>query len=195
MTRTRRLVAVAAVLVLASGSAAAAAKAKPKPPPPLCNLVTDPSGEVRTGNESLDIVSGDIATDGKTLTVVVRVKKLTAEDLTSPTGRFYELSFNYNGAGQQINAVIGAAGNKWANGKGSGTVDVAKNEVRIHIPIDSLIGRPALKPGALLTNLLVKTDIGNPAPPFPTTLLALGDSAQGTKSYPINAASCVKPGV
>ena len=192
MTRTRRLAALAAVLVLATGGAATAARAKPRP---LCNLVTDPAGDTKTGNESLDVVSGDIATDGKTLTVAIRVKKLTAEDLTSPTGRFYELSFQYDGAGQQINAVIDHLGQKWANGKGTGKFDVARNEVRIHIPVDSLIGRPALRPGALLTNLLVRTDIGNPVVPIPTTAMALGDSAKGTKSYPINALSCVRPGV
>lgn len=193
MTRTRRLVALAGVLVLVSGGAASAAR--PKPKPPLCKLVGDGTGDVKTNNESLDITGGDIATNAKTITAVIRVKKLTKEDLTSPTGRYFEVSFAYEGRGQQINAVIDPMGTiKWAGGLGTGHFDTNRNEVRIHMPVDALIGRPQLKAGALLTNLMVRTDLGNPVFAMPTTGLILGDSAPGTKPYPVHAASCVRVG-
>lgn len=192
MTRMRTLAVVAAVLVAAGGATAeAAAKARPKP---LCNLVTDKPGDVVTGNATLDVVGGDIATTPKALTAVIRFAKLSEQDLMSPSGRFYEFAFTYEGRGQSITATFDPLGKPtWGNG-GTGVVDVAKNEIRIHVPVDNLTGRPALKAGAAFTNLLVRADLGNPAYPIPTSLLLAGDSAAGTKPYPIHAASCVKVG-
>lgn len=191
MNRMRSLAVVAAVLVAAGGATAEAAKAKPKP---LCNLVTDKSGDVVTGNATLDVIGGDIATTPKMVTTVIRFAKLSEQDLMSPTGRFYEFAFTYEGRGQSLTASFDPLGKPtWGKG-GKGVVDVAKNEIRIHLPVDNLTGRPALKPGAVFTNLLVRSDLGNPAYPIPTTLLLAGDSAQGTKPYPVHAASCVRVG-
>lgn len=195
---TRIVVAIVASAALAAGTGAAEA-ARPKPKP-LCNLVTDDKADVATGNQSLDIVSGDLATNAKTITAVIRVAKLTAEDTMSPTGRYFEFAFTYEGSGYAIKALLTPTGNIWADGKGTGVVDTAKNEVRISMPIDQLTGHPVFKPGALITDMLIRTDVGNPAikeTPFlalPLTFLYAGDKAPSTKKYPINAASCVRVG-
>lgn len=191
MNRMRTLAVVAVVLVAAGG---AVAEARSKPKPPLCNLVTDNTGDVVTGNATLDIVGGDVATTPKMLTAVIRFAKLSEQDLMSPSGRFYEFGFTYEGRGQSITASFDPLGKPtWGSG-GTGVVDVAKNEIRIHVPVDNLTGRPALKPGAAFTNLLIRADLGNPAYPIPSSLLLAGDSAAGTKAYPVHASSCVKVG-
>jgi hypothetical protein len=191
MTRMRTLALAAAVLVSAAGTVAEAA---PKAPPKLCNLVTDAGGDVLTGNKTLDVVGGDIATNAKTVTAVIRFAKLSQQDLTSPTGRFYEFTFSYDGRGQSLSVTLDALGTPtWTQG-GTGVIDLAKNEIRMHLPVDNLIGRPVLKPNAPLADLLIRTDLGNPAVPFPSSFLLAGDTAKGTKAYPVNAPSCVKVG-
>ena len=188
--RTLALVAAVALAAAGSGVAAAAPRSKPK----LCNLVTDKGGDVTTGNQSLDVVSGDIATTPKLITAVIRFTKLAQQDLTSPTGRYLEFTFAYEGRGQSLAVYLDPTGAPtWQKGA-TGKIDLAKNEVRITLPVDNLTGRPTLKTGAVFTNLLIRTDIGNPAYPIPSSFLLAGDAATGTKPYPIHAPSCVVVG-
>jgi hypothetical protein len=195
----RIVIAVVAATMVAAGAGAATAAARPKPKP-LCNLVTDAKGDVSTGNASLDVVGGDIASTPKMITAVIRVAKLTTEDLTSPTGRYYEFAFSYEGRGYALKALVSPTKTIWGDGKGTGAFDTVKNEVRISVPVDKMTGSPAFKPGAMLGDLLIRADVGNPAVEqtpslaLPMTFLYAGDSATGAKKYPINAASCVKVG-
>ena len=78
--RHRRIAALAVLAVLA-GTHSASAVVKKKPlPKPLCRLVVDPSGDVKTADPSIDLISADIASNKDMLTVVFRVAKLAASD-------------------------------------------------------------------------------------------------------------------
>ena len=192
----RQTLAVSAALALAAAGAAHAAPARPKPKP-VCNLVTDPANDTFTGAKSLDILSADVATDGKVVTGVIRFAKLVkpTEEPASPTGGFYQLQFTYNGSGHVLTAHITPKGEEYGpTGKSTGKYDLAKNEVRIHVKATELAGSPVFKPGSLLTNFVVRTDIGNPTVPVGSTFQILGDSASGNKPYPVGYPSCVRPG-
>src|SRR3954469_10936796 len=71
-------------------------------PKPVCDLVTDPSGDVigsapGVDNGDYDVRSGDIATDARRLTAVIRLSSLAPEDAASPVARDYEFDFVANG--------------------------------------------------------------------------------------------------
>ena len=202
MSKAQIAAVVALGLMAGAHSADAAVKKKPTPKP-LCQLVTDPSGDVKTSDASIDLLSADVASNKDTITVVFRVAKLTADDTLAPTGRFYSLSFTTpDGLGNSITAQLTPTGNIWNGGSppststGTGVVDVAKNEVRVSVPIDRLVGHPLFKPGTLLTNLVARADYGNPVLAAQTSLGLLGDvtTKENAKSYPIGAASCVAVG-
>src|SRR4051812_43999756 len=98
--RARMLAVTAALVGLVGAPAAEAAThaaAHPRHVPPSCHLVTDPPGDTQSvgpdDDTQLDLLGGDFAMNRTTLTVVVRVKMLTAEDLTEPAGRIYEYDF------------------------------------------------------------------------------------------------------
>jgi hypothetical protein len=153
----RMLVAVAAIGALAAPAAAQAAPHKPAAR--SCHLVTDPSGDtdsVGPGDDSqLDLLGGDFAMNRTTLTVVIHVTALTAEDITEPAGRIYEYDFTANGknfiamasllpGGSEFQAFIsdqrieqGKSGGRAATGIGSmtGTLDLQPHEVRMSAPL------------------------------------------------------------
>ena len=85
--------------VTAAGVAGAATKPKLKP---ACHLIADASGDApffgpSPSDDTLDITSGDIATNAKTLTGVVRVKNLTATSTSTYTGQTYYVQFSVPG--------------------------------------------------------------------------------------------------
>jgi len=192
---------------LTGGVASAAAKAAP-----VCNLVTDPAGDangfVVTGtplpsDSALDILSGDVASDAKTLTGVIRLADVGA-DSTSPLGRTYYVNFSINGTKVFLDAVIDQSGAATYNygdftgtngrktlGPVSGVIDAAKKEIRITAPANSW-SVPA-KPGVMITDLdlLAQRFIGTS-----TTggLTPTADEAKGTTAYKAGARSCVVPG-
>lgn len=94
---TAALSAFGGALVAAPAAQAAGHHSQPK----ACHLVTDPAGDTQSigpdDASQLDLVGGDFAMNRTTLTVVLRVKTLTAEDLTDPAGRIYEYDFTANG--------------------------------------------------------------------------------------------------
>jgi len=128
-------------------------------PPPVCHMVTDPPGDTQSvgpdDDTQLDIIGGDFAMNHTTLTVVIRVKALTAEDLTEPAGRIYEYDFTANGknfiamasllpGGSEFQAFIsdqrieqGKSGARAATGIGEmkGTLDLQAHEVRMSAPL------------------------------------------------------------
>lgn len=128
-------------------------------PPPSCRLVTDPPGDTQSigpdDDTQLDILDGDFAMNRTTLTVVIKVKALTAEDLTEPAGRIYEYDFTANGknfiamasllpGGSEFQAFIsdqrieqGQSGARAATGIGAmtGTLDLQAHEVRMSAPL------------------------------------------------------------
>ena len=194
------LVVVLAIALTSVSAVAATKKKKPAPKPkpkPVCNLVVDPATDgPPTGDASLNIVSADVATNATTITAVIRVQKLSDPDLMAPQGRFYELQFT--GTSQQIGvpiyAMLSPAGNTFEGGAGTGVVDVAKNEIRISVPLSHWTGAGSVVPGPPFHDFIVYADISNGAEPIPTTFTTLGDTATSKATYQPGTPSCVAVG-
>ena len=224
----RTLLAVASVGVLAaSGTATAAPK-----PKPVCNLVEDAKGDtfaVRAQDpqkvygpqeDAFDLVSQDVAGDGKTLTGVFRVAKLAMTAGTAPGGLDYKIQFVVPGQNPTkenfiLNARTDRAGapsyllalrTVVAQGQAistkiaeaTGTFDMAKSEVRIHVPIDAVKSTTStLAKGAELTlkgldQTSSRSTVVNPV--TGTATAAFADVAATEKSYKLGTPSCVIPG-
>src|SRR4051794_26963578 len=91
----------ALVLVLATAAGVPAAHAAVKP---LCKIVTDETGDTFVARaqdgtkpgpqeDGFDITSADVASDGKVVTAVIRVKTLTSSVQTSPVGIGFSFDF------------------------------------------------------------------------------------------------------
>jgi hypothetical protein len=159
---SRRMLVVAAALC-ALVAAPAAQAATHRTAPKACHLVNDPAGDAQTVGPDdatqLDIIMGDFAMNRSTLTVVIRVPQLTAEDLTEPAGRIYEYDFTANGknfiamasllpGGSEFQAFIsdsrieqGKSGARAATGIGAltGTLDLQAHEVRMSGPMSMFL--------------------------------------------------------
>lgn len=200
--RARPVLALAVVPALLVGGAAVAAPTKAKP---VCNIITDPVGDTTGPSNALDIVSGDVASNGKTFTAVIRTYALAETDVSSPTGIAWGLRFvsprsdlpYYVLATKPVDAPIEFSYGQVDGatlvtlGTAKGNFDVAKKEVRIHVPVKAL----GLKPGTTITDLSAqgRRVYGDPG------LVALymdadSSDASTSKPYTTNAPSCVKPG-
>lgn len=210
--------------VAVGGAVAAPAKPKVKP---VCNLVTDDKDDtfaVRSQDgqgvfgpqeDALDIVSGDLASDGKVLTAVLRVKKMALTAGTSPNGLSFRMQFTHSGLDEDTNLFLTgrASGSTQVFTAGSraitanlstkladvtGVFDVAKSEVRIHAPLEvfkSLGG--GIKAGsklqfAELDQTASRFVAVNPATGSDTATFA--DVTSSVSSYTVGAPSCVVPG-
>jgi hypothetical protein len=199
-TRLLRLsVAAAAALSVALAGGAVAAPAKP-----VCNLITDAEGDTTGPSTALDIVSGDVASNAKTFTAVIRTAALAETDLSSPTGiawglrfvspksdlPYYLLASKFQGEDVVFSygQVDGTSLNEL--GVAKGVVDIAKKEVRIHAPVKAL----GLKPGTEITALQAqgRRAIGTNG----AALYMNADSSDASSSEPYTTStpSCVKPG-
>src|SRR3712207_6804956 len=97
-----RLAALAALpLVVGVVGTADAAVKKPKP---VCNLLVDEKGDaIPVNSAGLDIVSADIASDGRKITGVIRLAgPASALDPTAPSGRTYHLEFFGQGGADPV---------------------------------------------------------------------------------------------
>lgn len=206
--RFRSALAVSLCLGLV-GAGAASAAATPKP---VCNLITDPTGDggVATSSGDLDIVSGDVATNGKAITAVLRLAgspsavdpqalggknfyvSFSTKDSDQP--QFLSASFDPSGAasyGTGYEATVAGAGNKTADADPAGG-SVSGNVITITAPLAAFAGRVNLKPGRRLTSLkaeafaMIGTSVTG-------GLLYDADDATG-KDYVAGSASCVKVG-
>jgi hypothetical protein len=162
-------------LVLAgfAGVATAAPKAKP-----VCNLVADATGDANLGGApggaGDDIVSADIATDAKTLTGVVRMAGLAANDPEWLNGRAYFAEFTAPGSADVlfVQARAYPTGTIWSYGysgvdptsgintsytlgSATGVIDEAKKEVRISAPVKGFVdgAKAKIGPGVKLKGL------------------------------------------
>jgi hypothetical protein len=205
--------------VTAAGAAGAVTKPKPKPLKPVCNLVTDPAGDATPqaplpNDDSLDILSADIASDAKSFTAVIRVKNVAAQGL-SQLGSDLQVDFDLAGAeatvwmgynnsaygGQAFQyGVIGKgdAGSTSPTGDAVGIIDTAKNEIRITVPVADMNALGKAKPGAKVSNITVSSSQVAGIAPNPSGVYAFNslpvDDASATKSYVAGYPSCVKPG-
>lgn len=189
-------------------SASAAAK-------PLCQQIKDAKGDdyitvdaptVSAHDGALDIVGGDIATNAKSITAVIRLAKLSQPPSSAPAG--YQLTFGITGADDlfYLDATVGAAtatfdvgytarplvviSSNTSIGKATGVLDKRHNEIRISAPLAAFASRVKLKPGKSKFSSLhidtVRQSAGGHGP--------FADAADGTKSYVMGTATCVSVG-
>ena len=153
--------ALLATCALVAGAGAGAASAAPAAKP-VCNLVSDATGDASVsgvpGGAGDDITSADIASDGKTLTGVVRVAGLAANDPEWLNGRAYFADFSVPGSEDVLfvqaraypTGVIWSYGysgvdptsgvnTSYTLGSATGVIDVAKKEVRISAPVKGFV--------------------------------------------------------
>ena len=195
--------------VVAGGAAVAAPK-----PKPVCNLVIDAKGD-GTGflmtdadylpnDPNLDLVSGDIASNAKLVTAVIRTDAQALSDTNAPTGRAYYANFVVGEAELFLSAALDGAGaatysagyvdtTRKSLGAVTGTIDVAKKEVRITAPTSIFAEHAALKPGTKITDLslLAQRYVGNRSAAGVTPS---ADEATGGKTYVAGSPSCVAVG-
>ena len=223
------LVPLVALVALTAPTAGAA----PKKAAPACQLIVDPAGDtfaVRSQDQQgqygpqedgLDITSADLASDGKVVTAVVRIKKLSRAIALSPTGMTVGIDFLIGASDSvvRLQAAMPAGGtdrfevaskaiDAVANtpmtyvGAATGVVDLAKNEVRITAPTAMLEPFGAVKPGVkLMPNEAESATAARGVPPITTTpgqpMSTRGpfaDIAAGGKAAVVGAPSCVVPG-
>ena len=171
--KTRALLLSTCLLLAGYAGTATAASAKP-----VCNLVSDPSGDANLsgvpGGAGDDIVSADIATDAKTLTGVVRMAGLAANDPEWLNGRAYFAEFTAPGSADVlfVQARAYPTGTIWSYGysgvdptsgintsytlgPATGVIDEAKKEVRISAPLKGFIdgAKAKIGPGTKLKGL------------------------------------------
>ena len=212
--RSAAALAVGVSLVVAGQAGAAAEKPKLVP---VCNLITDDAGDasVVTAQDGMDILSGDLASNGKDLTAVIRLKGAPAQmNPQSASATDYYVSFVAPGsaAPQYLHATLpftgaavfatgqtttiqGQSNNSDDSGSGA-TGSIKGNVVTISAPLTAFT-RVTVKPGTKVTGLAASTwaEIGVP---FPQPIGAVGvlqrvDDASG-KDYTAGALSCVTPG-
>ncbi|MBK5305843.1 MAG: hypothetical protein JJD92_04065 [Frankiaceae bacterium] len=163
--KTRATLLAASLLITGAVGAVSAADAKGKP---VCNLVTDATGDANLGGApggaGDDIVSADFASDGKTLTGVVRMAALAANDPEWLNGRAYFAEFTAPGSPDVLfvqaraypTGVIWSYGysgvdptsgvnTSYTLGQATGVVDVAKKEVRVSAPLKGFIDGAKVK--------------------------------------------------
>ncbi len=197
--------ALATVAVATSSSAAPAKK--------FCGLSPDDKGDVvatqaaaqsTTPDPALDIVMGDVGSDKKTVTGVLRVDKLSRPAPTSPAGTTYEVRLASAASdavytlwahvtGATATYGVGTVNDATAaqlvdsTGAATGVIDMKKNEIRISAPL-AAIGAP--KPGASLdiAQVVVKRSAGN------QYYGRFADDASGGKTYKVAAPTCVPIG-
>jgi hypothetical protein len=207
--------AVTASLFL-SLAAAGGALAGPKK---SCDLITDAENDtflLRTQDSvgaygppeaSLDIVGGDLASDDKTITGVLRVAKLATTAGTSPVGLSFRLQFALPGQTETnlyMTANIVAGSESFAVGvrdiltntstklaDATGTFDVEKSEVRISAPLAAFKEAGGIEPGAKLTLADLDQTSSRPSGAGPSVF---ADVAISDKTYTAGNPSCVEVG-
>ena len=207
---TRPVVALSVIGVLAVTGIAQAAPKQPAAPKPVCNLITDATGDgkVAVPAADLDIVSGDLATNAKTITAVLRLAgDPTARNPQALGGKNYYVTFNAPGVAEQqflsaqIDPVLGATYSTGftdtATGVGARTDDatpatgsIAGNVITIQAPLSAFASRTTFPAGKRLSGLGAEVFVLVGTGPT-GGLLIRADDALGA-SYPIGASSCVK---
>lgn len=210
--------AVAAVTCL-TGVASATAAGKP-----VCNLVVDKTGDTSVypagglTSDALDITSVDVATNKRTMTAVIRVKKLAATSAAAPSGQQWQVGFSAGGVDFGVSAHANAAGSilyyayysDATTNSGSiysapvtGVFDTAKSEIRMTTALTTFDRQTPIASGKTkLTGISGTTGaeilIPEPSGRFGNTLFSYApfeaDVTEGGKDYLAGTASCVPVG-
>ena len=232
-----RLALVPAIALIAVVAPVANAATKPAKVAPTCNTITDPAGDTFAARQQdappagspqygpqedgLDVISGDLASDGKVVTAAVRIAKLSRSIALSPTGISTGIEFSIGASDTivRLQAVLvtgqadrfevtSIAGDALPNtpstyvGEATGVVDLPKNEVRISAPAALLepFG-PVAKGVKLIPSDKQSATTGRVTPVHTTvagqpatTRGTFADVAIGGKPVIVGAPSCVVPG-
>ena len=203
MTSSGLVVAGATTLALSFGVPAVNAGASR-----ICRLVVDEARDDRGGGEwsggSLDLTSADVASDGRFLTLVIRLRDLT-ETSTSPSGGNWEFAFSLPGGrffananrapdgeefhleylAESVGDENGGAATFGYLGRIDGVVDEDLSEVRMHVPV-ALLRPYGLRAGAAIGKLRAesRTHVGTTTQvpifrSFPTGAVSGGHNPAG----------------
>lgn len=181
---------------------------------PMCHQITDPAGDATgalvngplgsSNDDYLDILGADVASDGKALTAVIRLKAVGA-DSTSLTGsRIY---FNFSTGGQKlfVAAILdGKGGATYSAGDFNGTAgarhtisavtgSMSTTAKEIHITAPASTWPVPIKSGVTLDSLGVLAARFYGANAIRGVTSAVDDAAT-TATYTVGAKSCVTPG-
>jgi hypothetical protein len=166
---------------------------------PICYLIKDPKGDANAigtngaktpqSDPSMDILSADFATNATTITGVIRLAGLSADDQMAPTGRSYQWTFQVGDRSTIIDAVISQTGVSWYGGKGRGVVDYKRKQIRISVPLTKLEVR--IRPGTVLRyNGALTRRVG-----FTSSVdFGVVDKAATSRSFVAGSRTCVKVG-
>jgi hypothetical protein len=188
---------------------------------PVCHLITDPRGDTAAlatphvpGSDTDDLLSADLASDGRRVTAVLRVAALQQPDPVAPTGRGYQFTFQVRGLRTTyfLAARTYPTGTSYTYGDfpddayvrvlghGTGTVNPATREVRVSAPVAGFLPK-SVRRGSTLVALaagvyrqwgpeLLEDSGSNPVH---TANLASGfDRGEGDR-YVVGTPSCVRP--
>jgi hypothetical protein len=193
---------------------------------PVCHLVTDPRGDAETlavphvpGTDTDDLLSADVASDGRTVTAVLRLVAMQSPDPVAPGGRGYVLTFARRGGpttyflaartyltgtryqyGVYADDLLGRSYVK-VLGLGTGTISTTRREVRVNAPVAGLLPR-GTRNGTTLVELRASVyrqwgqePMEDPdlAPVHVPMVATAVDEGVGDR-YVIGTPSCVKPG-
>ena len=166
------------VTVLLGGSVLSGVAVAAPAPKPVCQLVKDAKGDATynnvPGDSSVDITSADVASDGKTITGVIRVDKVVNPNPQAPAGQAWFVKFNVKGAPEILflSARAYPTGDKfvfgytapdpntdvntsYTLGTATGVIDTAKNEIRISTAAAGFkVAKANIVKGAKLSGLL-----------------------------------------
>ncbi|HVF05463.1 MAG TPA: hypothetical protein VNA20_11545 [Frankiaceae bacterium] len=215
--------AAAATITAVAAVPASAAKKKPRPVPKSCNVVFDDAGDASLdsnipSDDSLDIVGGDFASNGKKITGVIKVKALQAQNPRSPLGQLYFAIFTVKGntTPLTLSATLAPTGTVYSFGYqgedpttkvntsytvGTAVGKITGNEIKISANIAAFPQKASLKNGNPVTSLVVETrtlagqravpsqEVGPVRVPLGGGTL-LADEATA-KKYTLGAPSCV----
>jgi hypothetical protein len=194
---------------------------------PPCRQIPDDAGDASTaqglvpGGAADDLLSADLASDGRTITAVVRLASLPVQDPQAPLGRRYLVQMTPAGSEVTLylGATVGPTGTAFDYGyvthdavgtstlplgEATGRVDTARREVHVSAPTSGFRSRGTVRRGTHLVRPTAvvsrQTSLGDP----PNTQVAgitlllgtLGvsfDVAQG-RTYVVGTPSCVRVG-
>jgi hypothetical protein len=195
--------AAAALTITGAAHAAPSHHAGKKKPKPVCNLIK--AAPKTSLPPSLQVIGGDVASNKTTVTVAIRVTKLTAwPDMGAPTGRDWAFQF-VSGPLVTFEVMDGPFGTTSNIPGAHVTLDATRNEIRMSAAVSSVLKSwptAQLTPGkGLFTGITARSHQSAEFPSQVATGLSqqgitYGDSvvAISPRSYLAGTPSCLKVG-
>ena len=201
-----RLLLATAVLVTGAGAHAVAAD----PAASCAAIVDDQRGlvETTTGEPWRDLLSAAVGSDGRHVTVVLRLRALPATPSRPEQALVdYSMRFTVGGATAFLTAPAHASATASYGvevgyrplvlGQAQVTRDRQRRELRVTAPIRAFGPHADLRPGRTASNLGAHVAVTPSAPGAPAAARAqtiIVDGASSTSTYRLGDASCVTPG-